>query len=258
MGIFGYYPGNPAHFDKDLDSKIFRHSLEFAFFFVAVFWLVKIVEDIFGFDLYQWGIYPRHFSGLKGILFSPFIHSGFNHLISNTIPFFVLLFALVYFYRRLAYRIFFLLYFLSGLCVWLGGRESWHIGASGLVYGLAAFHFVSGIIRNDLRLLTLSAVVVFLYGGMIWGILPLKPDISWESHLWGGISGVALAFHFRRYKLYRRKFDWEEEPEEEESTSTDYTLPPVFGDGQDSVSGLFGQENGDKKEGEEKSPESGR
>jgi len=240
MGIFGYYPENLSHEDRDLEKKIFWHSFTFAFFFVLLFWIVRFIEDIFGLDLYKGGIYPLHFNGLQGILFSPFIHSGYNHLISNSIPFFILLFALVYFYRRISYRIFFLVYFISGICVWLGGRESWHIGASGLVYGLAAFHIVSGIIRNDLRLLTISAVVIFLYGGMIWGVLPIKPEISWESHLWGGISGVLLAIYYRKYKLYRNKFDWEDEPDtgEEEGTSptTDSTQPPTFSSS--TVSGL--------------------
>lgn len=215
MGHFGYYPDNQAMHDKELDKKILRYSFLFSFFFVLLFWLVKMVEGLFGLDLYQWGILPRHIRGLWGILFSPFIHADFNHLASNTVPFFVLTFALIYFYRRLSYSIFFLIYFLSGLCVWLGGRESWHIGASGIVYGLAAFHFVSGIIRNDLRLLIISAVVVFLYGGMIWGILPLKPQVSWESHLWGAASGVMLAYYYRRFAIKRRKFEWEEEPDEE-------------------------------------------
>jgi membrane associated rhomboid family serine protease len=188
-----------------------------------LFWLVKVMEELFGMELFQWGILPRHIRGLWGILFSPFIHSDFNHLISNTIPFLVLTFALLYFYRRLSYSIFFLIYFLSGICVWLGGRESWHIGASGIVYGLAAFHFVSGIIRNDLRLLIISAVVVFLYGSMVWGIFPLKPQVSWESHLWGAASGVFLAWYFRRFSIKRKKFEWEEEPDEEEEVEN---IPP--------------------------------
>jgi membrane associated rhomboid family serine protease len=226
MGLFSYFPDNTAAHDRDLDKKILRHSFIFAFFFVAVFWLVRIIETIFGFDLYQWGILPRHIHGLWGILFSPFIHSDFNHLISNTVPFFILLFVLVYFYRSLSYRIFFLLYFLSGLCVWLGGRESFHIGASGIVYGLVAFHTVSGIIRNDLRLLIISAIVIFLYGGLVWGILPLKPEVSWESHLWGAASGVMLAYYYRRYSLRRKKFDWEEEPDEEEETVPEEVVTP--------------------------------
>jgi hypothetical protein len=106
------------------------------------------------------------------------------------------------------------LFFLSGICVWFSGREAWHIGASGVVYAMAAFHFVSGIIRNDVRLLTLSVTVVFLYGGMVWGMFPINPDVSWEGHLWGAISGVVLAWHYRKYIIRRDKFDWEEEEEE--------------------------------------------
>ena len=108
-----------------------------------------------------------------------------------------------------------MLYFLSGITVWLAGREAWHIGASGVVYALASFHFISGIIRSDVRLLTLSVVVVFLYGGLIWGLFPIDRGISWEGHLWGAVSGMALAVYYRKYKIRRDKFDWELEEEEE-------------------------------------------
>lgn len=230
MGIFNYYPADITDHNKDLDKKIFKHSFYFAAFFILLFWLVKIIEGLFGFDFYRAGIFPRHVNGLPGIITSPFIHGSFSHLISNTVPFFILLFTLVYFYRNLSYRIFFMIYVLSGICVWLLGRESWHIGASGIVYGLAAFHFTSGVIRNDLRLLIIAAIVVFLYGGMIWGIFPLKPEISWESHLWGGVSGVVLAFRFRKYVIRRKKFTWEDEPESEsEDETTDMTQPPSYG-----------------------------
>lgn len=217
MGVFRYYPVNMSDHDPELEKRILRHSLLFAAFFVALFWLIEIIEQIFGLDFYLAGIYPRHLKGLPGILASPFIHSGFEHLVSNSVPFFILLFALIYYYRHVSYRIFFQIFLISGICVWLGGRESWHIGASGVVYGLAAFHFTSGVIRNDLRLLTISAVVVFLYGGMVWGILPIKPGISWESHLWGGVSGVVLAVYYRKYTIKRKKFDWEDEPDTEDS-----------------------------------------
>ena len=149
---------------------------------------------------------------------------------SNSIPFFILLFMLIYFYRRISYQIFFLLYFLSGLSVWLAGREAWHIGASGVVYAMAAFHFVSGIIRNDVRLLTLSVVVVFLYGGLIWGIFPIDPEISWEGHLWGAVSGVVLAIYYRKYTIRRDKFEWEEE--EETSNESSQSAGEEGGNGQ--------------------------
>lgn len=219
MGLFKYYPSNPKKLDMELEKKIFFHSLFFPAVFVLLFWIVKIIEQTFGLSFVQLGVFPLHLNGLQGVIFSPFIHSNFNHLISNSVPFFILLFMLIYFYRRISYRIFFQMYFLAGICVWLAGREAWHIGASGVVYAMAAFHFVSGIIRNDTRLLTLSVVVVFLYGGLIWGIFPINPDISWEGHLSGAISGVVLAIYYRKYGIRRDKFDWELEEEEEESLS---------------------------------------
>lgn len=215
MKIFNYYPHDISLDDKELEKKIFRHSLLFSLMFVVLFWLVKLVEITFNLSFVQGGIYPLHVKGLPGILFSPFIHSGYSHLISNSVPFFILLFALIYFYRKYAYRIFILIFLMSGLCVWLAGREAWHIGASGVVYGLAAFHFTSGVIRSDIRLLTLSVVVVFLYGSMVWGMMPIDPRISWESHLWGAMSGVVLAIYYRKYNIKRKQFDWENEPDEE-------------------------------------------
>jgi membrane associated rhomboid family serine protease len=213
MRLFTYYPSNPKKLDPKLEKRIFIHSLIIPALFVLVFWMVEITELVMGMNFVRLGVYPLHIKGLPGILLSPFIHSGFSHLISNSIPFFILFFALIYFYRRISYRIFIQLYLLAGLAVWLAGRPAWHIGASGVVYALASFHFVSGIIRNDVRLLTLSVVVVFLYGGMVWGILPIDPEISWEGHLWGAVSGVVLALFYRKYIIRRDKFDWEEEEE---------------------------------------------
>lgn len=215
MKVFNYYPSNPKKLDPELEKRIFFHSMVFPGAFVVAFWIVEITELLLGLDLVHLGVYPLHLKGLPGILFSPFIHSGFNHLMSNSIPFFILFFALIYFYRNLSYRIFFMLYFLSGFTVWLAGREAWHIGASGVVYALASFHFISGVIRNDLRLLTMSVVVVFLYGGLVWGVFPIDPSISWEGHLWGAVSGIVLALYYRRYQVRRDKFDWEDEKEEE-------------------------------------------
>lgn len=215
MPLYSYYPNNSSAEDQDLEKKIFRHSLLLPALFVGLFWLVKLIEIGLGVSFTKGGVFPHHLKGLHGILTSPFIHSGFSHLVSNSVPFFILLFVLVYYYRSFSYRIFWQIYLLSGICVWIVGREAWHIGASGVVYGLAAFHLVSGIIRNDVRLLTISVVVVFLYGGMVWGIFPINPDISWESHLWGSVSGVILAFYYRKYNIRRNPFDWEDDEEDE-------------------------------------------
>lgn len=236
MPLYSYYPHNSSEEDRELEKKIFRHSLLLPSLFVGLFWLVKLVEITLGISFVKGGVYPLHLKGLHGILSSPFVHSGYAHLVSNSVPFFILLFALVYFYRKYSYRIFWQIFLLSGICVWLAGREAWHIGASGVVYGLAAFHLVSGIIRNDVRLLTISVVVVFLYGGMVWGMFPINPDVSWESHLWGAVSGVLLALHYRKYNVSRKPFDWENEPEEEEEP-TDQLEPEVSGS-QDSTGPL--------------------
>jgi membrane associated rhomboid family serine protease len=222
MSIFRYYPRNTDPIDKETEKKIFKYSLLIPVAIIAIFWVIKFIENIYDLDLTSFGILPLTIEGLPGIITSPFIHSSYDHLLSNSIPFLILTFALLYFYRRLAYRIFFLIYFLSGICVWLGGRESWHIGASGIVYGLASFLFFSGVFRRDANLLTIGIIVVFLYGSMFWGIFPIKPDISWESHLWGAASGLMLAFYYRHQGPVRPVASWENEPEEDDYEEDEY------------------------------------
>jgi len=216
MPLFNYYP-NRNRLDGDLDKKIFRYSMVFPALFLLGFWLVFLVENILGNDFARLGIFPRTLEGLRGIILSPFIHGSLEHIVANSIPFFILSVALFYFYRSLAWRIFILIYILSGLCVWVGAREAWHIGASGLIYGLGSFLFFSGILRNDVKLLTISIAVVFLYGGMFWGIFPIKPGVSWESHLWGGASGLVLSIFYRKQGPQRTRYEWEDEADDEET-----------------------------------------
>ena len=221
MPIFDYYPRNQEPTDKETEKKIFKYSLLFSVIIVGVFWLVKLIENYLNLDLSVYGILPLQIEGLRGIIFSPFIHSKYDHLLSNTFPFLILSFSLFYFYRKLAYRILFLIYILSGFCVWLGGRDSYHIGASGIVYGLASFLFFSGVFRKDANLLTIGIIVAFLYGSMFWGIFPLKPGISWESHLWGSASGLLLAYYYRHQGPVRPVSTWENEPEDDTEGSDD-------------------------------------
>ena len=220
MSVFRYIPGNQyTEEQKQLDKRIFRHSLFFPTFLVVILWLIRLFEVEFHLDLVQGGIYPLHEKGLPGILTAPLIHASFSHLMANTVPLFVLTLALLFFYRELAYRIFFLIWIISGTLVWLGAREAWHIGASGVIYGIAAFLFMSGIVRNNVRLLTISIIVVFLYGGLFWGIFPIKPEISWEGHLWGGVSGLILAIVYRKKGQPAEQTNWEEEEEDDETVS---------------------------------------
>jgi membrane associated rhomboid family serine protease len=225
MPLFDYYPRGQQSIDKDTEKKIIKYSLLFPVLIVGLFWLVKLAEVVLNIDLSEFGILPLHLEGLPGILFSPFIHGSWDHLLSNSVPFLVLGFALFYFYRNLAYRILFIIYLLSGLCVWLGGRESYHIGASGIVYGLASFLFFSGVFRKDANLLTISIIVTFLYGSMFWGLFPIKPDVSWESHLWRAASGLLLSFYYRHQGPVRPKASWENEPEEEDSPDAEWNQP---------------------------------
>ena len=186
--------------------------------FVFMMWIVKLVEELFDLDFSNLGIYPLTVGGLPGILLSPFIHDDFNHLINNSIPLFFLSVALFYFYSEVATKIFILNYLITGIMLWFAGRYAWHIGASGLVYGLASFLFFSGIIRRFYRLVALSLLVVFLYGEMVWGIFPgVYKNVSWESHMLGFFSGIVLSIWFRNEGPQRPVYEWlEEEIDESE------------------------------------------
>ncbi len=196
--------------------KLFS-SLFFPIVFVVVIWLVKLTEITFDVSFGQYGIFPRKFEGLIGVLFYPLIHNDFNHLISNSTALFLLSVGIFHFYRPVAYKIYFWTYVMSGIWIWLSARESFHIGASGLIYGFATFIFISGIIRQNTRLLALSMLVIFLYGGMVWGIFPIKPGMSFEGHLWGSVAGIILAFYYRKIGPQKRKYSWDLEEELEAS-----------------------------------------
>lgn len=179
-------------------KKLFQ-SLLFPAFFVIIIWLIKITEIVFDIDLVYLGLYPLKWRGLIGILAAPLIHADLRHLFDNSIPVFLLSLAIFYFYSPVAYKVFFLTWIITGILVWIGGRSSYHIGASGLIYGFASFLFFSGIIRNSINLLAISLLVVFLYGGLVWGIFPFDYKISWESHLFGALTGFFLALVYRDY-----------------------------------------------------------
>jgi len=185
-------------YNKQLEKLKLKHSLIFPVSFVVLIWMIKLFEWGLQLDFYQLGVFPQQAKGILGILTSPLVHDDFEHLFANTVPFLVLSWGIFYFYRPLSYKIFFLCYFTSTILLWFGGRESWHIGASGLVYAFASFLFFSGIIRRYYKLIAISLIVVFLYGGLFWGIFPILKDISWEGHLFGAFSGLIYAIAFRK------------------------------------------------------------
>lgn len=207
--------------DLNAEGAFYRKKLLLSIIIPGIFiffmWLVKIIEVLFELDLSGYGIFPLTLKGLPGIIFSPFIHADFNHLFNNSLPLFFLSAALFYFYSEVALKVFIWTYFITGMLVWIAGREAWHIGASGLVYGLASFLFFSGIIRRYYRLIALSLLIVFLYGSMVWGIFPgIYKYVSWESHMLGFFSGVVLAVWYRNKGPQRPVYEW---MEEEDSTS---------------------------------------
>ncbi|HQB36081.1 MAG TPA: rhomboid family intramembrane serine protease [Bacteroidales bacterium] len=200
--------GNEETFYK----KRFFLSLIIPGIFIFLMWFVKVTEVLFEADFSRFGIYPLTVRGLAGIVLSPFIHSDFRHLFNNSLPLFLLSLALFYFYSEIAFKVFSLTFIITGTLVWIGGREAWHIGASGMVYGLASFLFFSGIIRKYFRLVALSLLVVFLYGEMVWGIFPgINDNISWESHMLGFLSGIFLAIIYREQGPQPPVYEWMDE-----------------------------------------------
>ncbi|GHC49237.1 rhomboid family intramembrane serine protease [Ulvibacter litoralis] len=187
--------------------------------FVLLMWLVFWAEIRFNWDFNYLGIYPRKISGLVGIALGPFIHGNLKHLFNNSIPIFVLSTALFYFYRNIRWKVLLLGVLLCGLFTWIIGRPSYHIGASGVVYMLTAFLFFKGIFSKQYQLIALSLVVVFVYGGLLWYVLPIDPKISWEGHLSGFGVGLLLALVFREIPIETKKYAWERDdfnPEEDD------------------------------------------
>lgn len=183
---------------KDLIVQHHRQSILAAILWpiliVFSLWLVYWVEIKFRIDFTTYGVFPRKVKGLFGVLASPFIHSGMEHLYKNSIPILVLTASLFYFYKDIAWKSLFYGLVFSGFLTWLIGRPSYHIGASGMVYFLASFLFFKGLRSKNYRLIALSLVVVFLYGSLVWGTMPGKPGISWEGHLSGFITGLVFSF----------------------------------------------------------------
>jgi len=193
--------------------KINFHRLLVPLTFPIIIWLIHLINYYFDIYPYKLGILPRNVSGLIGMLTSPLIHGSFSHLISNTAPLILMGIGIFYFYEKVAFKVFTIIYLGTGLLVWIFGREVYHIGASGIIYGFVSFLFFSGIFRKDNRSIALALVVIFLYGGLIWGVLPVEKGVSWESHLFGAIVGIIVAFIFRKIDPPKR-YEWEDEESE--------------------------------------------
>ncbi|MBN2164930.1 MAG: rhomboid family intramembrane serine protease [Marinilabiliaceae bacterium] len=183
---------------------------------IAIFF-VKIFESVENTELTTLGIYPRRINTVFGVFLSPLIHGDWQHLLSNVPTLTVLTATLLFFYRGVAYRAFFLIYVVSGILLWFIGRNGWHVGASGVIYGLAAFLFFSGVIRNYMPLMAISLFVIFFYGSMVWGIFPFKLNLpySWEAHLSGTIVGLVMAFILRKKGPQKVIKEWPDDDDDE-------------------------------------------
>lgn len=184
-------------------------ALKVSLVFVGLIWFVYVIDLIIPYDFSYAGIKPRSLSGLKGIVLSPFIHASLIHIISNTLPLFVLLFILFLFYKRWSWLIIFLSIIFTGIAVWLVARSNFHVGASGLIYALAAFLVTTGIYLRSVKAILISVFVIIAYGGLIWGVMPSRPWVSWESHLFGTVAGVLIAFLL--HKTIRKRREEEKE-----------------------------------------------
>lgn len=200
----------------------FRTALP-ALFFVFLIVGFKFLEEYLELRWARFGVLPRTFEGMLGILTSPFIHGDWKHVFNNVFPLLILGTALRYFYKDISREVFLWSWLMSGLWLWSIGRPNFHIGASGIVYALASFLFFSGLIRKHTRLMAVSFVVVFLYGSMVWGVFPIKEHISWEGHLSGALAGIILAWWFREEGPPKQKYQYEIDEElEEQETKIEY------------------------------------
>lgn len=179
----------------------FEESLVIPIRFVLILWAIYAIGLFLPFDLAVLGIYPRSFQGMIGIILAPLIHGNMLHLVSNTLPLLFLGIILFLFYDRIARKVFFQCYFFTNILVWIFARPSLHIGASGLVYGLASFLIFFGMFRKDFKSILISLIILVLYGGLVYGIFPQQPGVSWESHLMGALVGLATASQLAKVKI---------------------------------------------------------
>jgi len=206
-----------------------KQALRPALIMVGLMWLFHLLQLVLQQHWVHLGILPRHTEGLPGMLTAPLIHGNIQHLLSNTFPMIFLMVVLYLAYPRSSRYAFVLIYLGTGLGMWLFARTNYHIGASGVVYGLVSFLFWTGIFRKNIRSIALSLAILFLYSGYIWGIFPNRPGVSWDGHLIGALVGIGVAYGLRK------RIEPTKEPEytflEEEEPKRYFFDRDIFDDG---------------------------
>lgn len=207
-------------FDQmEQDLKSLLKALVWPVFLWLAMLVIFLLQEFYDLDFRILAVHPQHIDGLLGILGSPFLHLNWGHIFSNSIPFLVLGWALFFFYKEFAFKALFWMWVSTGFWVWIFASPGYHLGASGVVYALAFFHISSGIIRKVYGLLAFGMLVIFLYGGLIWGFFPElfpKERISWESHLMGAIAGIAFAIYYRKSGIQKEEKFWDDEEDDED------------------------------------------
>jgi len=211
------YIPDPAYTSSEQARANFRLAGKIALGFVALIWLIQLLNWGLDLELERFGVRPRQLAGLPGILLAPLLHGSFAHLATNSLPLLVLGTGMLYLYPSSALKVIPAVYLGPGSAVWLFARASVHVGASGLVYGLVSYIFVAGVIRRDTRAIAASLLVSFLYGSLAWGVFPIEPGVSWETHLAAALIGLVLAIALRRLDIPpRKRYAWEDEKDEYE------------------------------------------
>lgn len=190
------HPPRNTSFTRDLAH--FLYFIRWPFSLLLLLWSIHLADVLWQLHLYEWGIFPRSVHELTGILTAPLIHGSWGHLASNSLPWLALTSMMLFFYPKVAWQVSIILWISTGFLVWLFARPSYHIGISGVIYGYISFLFWTGLFRRNRRAVLLSLIVLILYAGSVESIFPnTKEGISWESHLFGSIAGLILAFIFK-------------------------------------------------------------
>lgn len=195
----------------DLRKKKWPKAFKISFILTALMWIVFILDYLIPVvEFRSYGILPRKIEGLFGIFSAFLLHGSLSHIISNTLPILLAITALFGNYSKIAKKVLVFSIVLTGFLVWSFARSANHIGASGVLYSLLTFIFVSGFIKKDIQSIGISIVIAFLYGSLLFGVIPGKSSISWESHLFGFIVGLYLAWLYRNKDkpIYK---NWDEE-----------------------------------------------
>lgn len=226
------HANDPLHVQSPATKADFQASWILAVAFVAVLGIVFVADEMLGLGLRRFGVEPRTLSGLFGVLAAPLLHADFMHLVSNALPLAIAGTAMLFLYPDASRIVLPAIYVGPGIAVWLFGRGSIHIGASGLVYGLVTYVFMAGMIRRDRRAIAASLLVAFLYGALVWGVLPIKHGVSWETHLAAAVIAAVLALLLRGRDIPPRKqYSWElEPPADEDDDDGEWNVQPDAGD----------------------------